>query len=162
MMYNPDRYVTDFAAAGAHIITVHQEVLPNLHQTLQLIRKSGCKAGVTINPGTEVSLLAPVLEEVDLVLIMSVNPGFGGQKFLRLALEKLRWLKTWREQHTGNYLIEVDGGINKETIPRAVEAGADVLVAGEAIFGSDDPGRTCRELKKAAQEIRAENGRSEL
>jgi ribulose-phosphate 3-epimerase len=152
MMYNADRYIEQFAEAGAHIITVHQETLPNLHRTLQIIRESGCKAGVTINPGTDVSLLTPVLGETDLILVMSVNPGFGGQKFLNLAVDKLKKLKDWRIQYNYTYMIEVDGGINHDTIPLAVKAGADVLVAGEAIFGSANPGKACQELKQSAQD----------
>jgi ribulose-phosphate 3-epimerase len=158
MMYNADRYIEEFATAGAQIITVHQETLPNLHRAVQIIRENGCQPGVSINPATDASVLTPILAEIDLILIMSVNPGFGGQKFLSLAVDKLQKLSAWRKNNNFNYMIEVDGGINHDTLPLAVKAGADVLVAGDAIFGSSHPGKSCRELKQLAQEIRAKHG----
>ncbi|SDJ02840.1 ribulose-phosphate 3-epimerase [Salimicrobium halophilum] len=137
MIENPENYVEAFAKAGASIITVHQEATAHLHRTLQLIKNQGVKTGVVINPGTPVEVLKPILSEADLVLIMSVNPGFGGQDFIPATLKKIEQLDTWRkENETFTYEIEVDGGVNEETASRCKHAGADVLVAGSAIFKS--------------------------
>jgi ribulose-phosphate 3-epimerase len=129
-----DPYIADFAAAGADIITVHPESGPHLHRTIQLIKSLGKKAGVSLNPGTPIAALDHVLPELDLVLVMSVNPGFGGQAFIRSQLEKIKELRR-RIDATGRKIdLEVDGGINAETAKAAREAGADVLVAGTAVF----------------------------
>lgn len=135
LMISPvDPYVPEFAAAGADIITVHPEAGPHLHRTIQLIKSLGKKAGVSLNPATPVSALDHVLEEIDLVLVMSVNPGFGGQAFIETQLEKIRAIRA-RLDHLGLDLdLEVDGGINFDTAPRVIAAGANVLVAGTATF----------------------------
>lgn len=135
LMISPaDPYIEEFAEAGADIITVHPEAGPHLHRTVQLIKSLGKKAGASLNPGTPVAAIEHVLEELDLVLVMSVNPGFGGQKFIESQLDKIRDLRA-RIDATGKAIdLEVDGGINFETAPRAIEAGADVLVAGTASF----------------------------
>lgn len=138
MIDNPDLYLEDYAKAGANILTVHQEACLHLHRTIQKIHQLGMKAGVSVNPATPVSLLSDIIEEVDLVLIMSVNPGFGGQKFIRSSLEKIAKVKTMAETAGRNIMIEVDGGINPETAKLAVEKGANVLVAGNAVFKQAD------------------------
>ncbi|RMF48844.1 MAG: ribulose-phosphate 3-epimerase [Anaerolineae bacterium] len=133
MITQPDRYLEAFARAGASVLTVHAEACPHLHRTLQNIRELGCMAGVALNPGTPVGVLSEVLEMLDLVLIMSVNPGFSGQAFIPRAIEKIaqvRAMLAGREVH-----VEVDGGINAETLPKVKAAGADVFVAASAIFG---------------------------
>ena len=158
MIYNADRYITDFAEAGADYITVHQEALTHLHSTIQSIHFHNVKAGVSLNPATPVQSLTDVLSELDMVLIMSVNPGFGGQKFLQVANDKINQLDKLRKENGLNYLIEVDGGINTETTPGVIEAGADVLVAGNAIFAASDIGKACRDLKKIAQDSLAKRG----
>ncbi|AKG04621.1 ribulose-phosphate 3-epimerase [Salimicrobium jeotgali] len=148
MISDPENYVEAFAEAGASIITVHQEATSHLHRTIQLIKNSGTKAGVVINPATPVEMLKPILHEVELVLVMSVNPGFGGQKFIPEVMEKVEKLYTWRkEMNNYSYEIEVDGGVNKETSGLCKQAGADVLVAGSAIFND-------RDREKAVSEIR--------
>lgn len=129
-----DPYVGDFADAGADIITVHAEAGPHLHRTLQLVRSLGKKAGVSLNPGTPAEVVRPVLDMVDLILVMSVNPGFGGQKFIASQLDKIRTLRGWIDEQDHPIDLEVDGGINRETAARAVDAGANVLVAGTATF----------------------------
>jgi len=158
MIYNADRYITDFAEAGADYITVHQEALTHLHSTIQSIHSHNVKAGVSLNPATPVYSLTDVLPELDMVLIMSVNPGFGGQKFLHVANDKINQLDKLRKENGLNYLIEVDGGINIETTPGVIEAGADVLVAGNAVFAASDIGKACRDLKKIAQDSLANRG----
>ena len=158
MIYNADRYIDEFAEAGAEYITVHQEALTHLHSAIGSIHKKNIKAGVSLNPATPVGTLADILPELDLVLVMSVNPGFGGQKFLDLANKKIRQLDEMRKKDGLNFLIEVDGGINSETTPEVVNAGADVLVAGNAIFAAGDVGKSCRNLKKIAQDVRAKRG----
>ncbi len=136
MIENPDIYVEQFVKAGASIITVHAEACVHLHRTLQLIKSKGVKAGVALNPATSLSVLDYVIEELDMVLIMSVNPGFGGQKFISSSVPKIKQLK----QTIGRrpVLIEVDGGINSDTAPMVMSAGADVLVAGSFIFSEED------------------------
>ena len=135
LMISPvDAYVPAFAAAGADIITVHAEAGPHLHRTIQLIRSHDAKAGVSINPGTPAAAVKPVLDEVDLVLVMTVNPGFGGQRFIAGQLEKVRRVRGWIDRGERAVELEVDGGITLETAPRAVAAGADILVAGTATF----------------------------
>jgi len=134
MIENPANYVENFAKAGADIISVHVESDVHLHRTIHLIKSFGVKAGVVINPATPVSAIEPILSEVDLVLLMTVNPGFGGQSFIHSVLPKIREVKRLKEEHGWNYEIEVDGGVNKDTAKLCVEAGANVLVAGSAIY----------------------------
>lgn len=138
MITDPDRYIQDFAKAGADYLTVHAETCVHLHRTLQEIKKQGMKAGVALNPGTHVSAIEPVLEEADLVLIMTVNPGFGGQSFIHSTLKKIEELKSKLIEPRYSFIIEVDGGINEETLPLAKKAGADLFVAGSAIFNQED------------------------
>ena len=134
MIAPADPYLEEFAAAGADIITIHPEAGPHLHRSLQTIRGLGCKAGVSLNPGTPIDVLDHVMDLVDLILVMSVNPGFGGQSFIESALPKIETLRK-KIDETGRAIdLEVDGGINMETAPRAIAAGADVLVAGTATF----------------------------
>lgn len=142
MIENPDAYIPEFAAAGAQIISVHQETCPHLHRSVNLIKESGAKAGVSINPSTPVNVLENILEEVDLVLIMTVNPGFGGQKFIEACLPKIARLRQMIASSKRNILLEVDGGIKPDNVARLAEAGADVFVAGSAIFGSQDYKKT--------------------
>ena len=138
MITNPDRYIRDFAAAGADYLTVQVEVCPHLHRTIHLIKESGVKAGAVLNPATPLSCLDYMLEDLDLVLIMSVNPGFGGQKFISSSLDKIRILKDRIRDRNPSVLIEVDGGVNSATIGDISHAGADVFVAGSAIFNTSD------------------------
>lgn len=139
MISEPDRYISNFVRSGADLITVHQEACPHLHRTLYHIKEQGVKAGVAINPATPISTLSEVLADVDLVLIMSVNPGFGGQRFIPSVLPKIKALReqlnTLGQDHVE---IEVDGGIDPQTAPQVREAGATVLVAGSAVFGQED------------------------
>lgn len=147
MIVDPDRYVQTFADLGAEILTVHYEACIHLHRTCQSIRNCGMKAGVALNPHTPVSVLEDMLDMVDLVLIMSVNPGFGGQKFIEHTYEKVERLRCLREEGAHSFLIEVDGGVGTGNIHKLVKAGADVLVAGSAIFASDKPLQTIHDLK---------------
>lgn len=148
MIVNPDQYVAEFKKAGAHYLTVHYEACTHLHRTIQLIKSEGMKAGVALNPHTPLSVLEEILPELDLVLIMSVNPGFGGQKFINGAVEKVAKLKAMIVAKNLKTLIEVDGGVNLETGARLLKAGADALVAGSFVFGSENPAQTIAELKK--------------
>ncbi len=152
MIENPDEFIPAFAAAGADWISVHQEACRHLHRTLELIRTSGARVGVVINPATPAETLSEVLALVDFVLVMSVNPGFGGQKFIPAVLDKVRKLAAERAARGLSYRIEMDGGIAPDTIAEAVRAGAEVLVAGNAIFGKGDPAENTRRLLKAANE----------
>lgn len=138
MIENPDNYIEDFADAGADLISVHYETCPHLHRTIQKIKQVGCMSGVVINPATSVELLKPILEYVDLALIMSVNPGFGGQNFIETSYQKIKELVVIREKNNLNFLIEVDGGVGKSNIKKLVQSGVDVLVAGSSVFKSDD------------------------
>ncbi len=147
MIEDPDQYLEDFARAGSTLMTVQVEACVHVHRTIQAIKALDVKAGVALNPATPLSTIEWILEDVDLVLIMSVNPGFGGQKFIPQALQKIRDLKAMIRAKNPNVLIEVDGGINQETIQSAAEAGADVFVAGSAIFGSSDYGKAVRKLR---------------
>ena len=147
MIEDPDRYLEDFARAGSTLMTVQVEACVHLHRTIQAIKALDVKAGVALNPATPLSTIEWILEDVDLILIMSVNPGFGGQKFIPQALQKISALKPMIRAKNPNVLIEVDGGINQETIRSAAEAGADVFVAGSAIFGSSDYGKTMGKLR---------------
>jgi ribulose-phosphate 3-epimerase len=146
MIENPDRFIGDFIKAGADIVTVHCEATVHLHRTVQLIKEGGVKAGVSINPATPVLFLENILEDIDVVLIMSVNPGFGGQRFIRSSLEKIRQLKKMILQAGLSVVIEVDGGVKPGNAKEIADAGADVLVMGSAFFTSGDYGKTMREL----------------
>lgn len=138
MIENADRYIEDFVTEKTEFIVVHQEACVHLHRTLQKIRDCGVKAGVALNPATPVSTLDCILDEVDLVLVMSVNPGFGGQKFIPSALEKIRALDELRRKEKYRYLIEIDGGVTLRNAREIAEAGCDILVAGSAVFGAED------------------------
>jgi ribulose-phosphate 3-epimerase len=135
MIVEPDRYLEAFAEAGADYLTVHVETCPHLHRTVQAIKELGLKAGVTLNPATPLSSLKPILPDVDLLLVMSVNPGFGGQRYIPASTERIRRLRQWRDAHNPDALISVDGGVKPDNAATIAGAGADVLVAGSAIFG---------------------------
>lgn len=152
MIDNPDEFIPIFAEAGADWISIHQEATVHLNRSLQQIRDHGVRAGVVINPATPVGTLSEVLEMVDYVLVMSVNPGFGGQKFLPNSLHKMRHLAEIRAQRGLNYRIEVDGGVGLDTVAEVVRAGAEILVAGNAVFGKGDPKTNAEQLLKAATE----------
>lgn len=139
MIQNPERFVEEFADAGADIIGVHVEATPHIHRVLQMIKNKGVKAEVVINPGTPVSAIEAVLDMVDQVLVMTVNPGFGGQKFLPSMLQKIEQLQTFREERGFDFDIEIDGGVNNETIKSAYDAGANVFVAGSYVYDKVDP-----------------------
>ena len=149
MVSNPAALVEQFAEAGANYLTVHVETEPHLHRLVNRIRELGVKPAVTLNPATSVDLLDEILSEVDMVLVMSVNPGFGGQKFIPASLDKIRRLRQKLKRLDRQVLIEVDGGVNQATAPQLIEAGADVLVAGSAVFGSADMKTTITALKQA-------------
>lgn len=138
MVQDPERYIQTFAEAGSDIITIHVEATNHIHRAVQMIHATGKKAGVTLNPGTPIESVVPVLKDVDLVLVMTVNPGFGGQQFIENGIEKIKFLKDYKEKHLLNYEIEVDGGVNKDTAKTCIEAGADVLVAGSYFFKHKD------------------------
>jgi ribulose-phosphate 3-epimerase len=152
MIENPDQYIPAFVDAGADWISVHQEACIHLHRTLEHIREHGVNAGVVINPSTPVLMLEEVLGMVDHVLVMSVNPGFGGQKFIPFALDKVRKLVGMRADRKTNFRIEIDGGIGPDTIAEAVRAGVEVLVAGNAVFGHGNPRENTERLLKLATE----------
>jgi len=152
MIENADQYIPLFAEAGADWISVHQEACVHLDRSLHLIRNHNCLAGVVINPATPVDTLSQVLDIVDYVLVMSVNPGFGAQTFIPGSVRKIRELDEIRTQRRLNYRIEVDGGIALDTIPEVVRAGAEILVAGNAVFGHGDPRSNAQKLLKAASE----------
>jgi ribulose-phosphate 3-epimerase len=151
MIENPDDYIPAFAAAGASWISVHQEACVHLDRTLHHITDHGCKAGVVLNPATPVEMLTDVLHLVHHVLVMSVNPGFGGQKFIRNSLKKIRSLSHLREERGLNFRIEVDGGVGMDTVEDIVRAGADLLVAGNEVFGRGDAKQNARKLLDAAR-----------
>ena len=150
MIENPDRYIADFASAGADIITIHQEAVAHLHRTVELIKSLGKRAGVSLNPATPVESLDVILDELDLVLIMSVNPGFGGQAFIPSALDKIRALRQRITQRGLAAELQVDGGVKLDNIRDVVVAGADVLVAGSAVFNTDDYAATITALRERA------------
>lgn len=152
MIENPDRYIPDFAQAGADLITVHQEAVPHLHRTIQLIKSLGKKAGVSINPATPVSTLEVILDDLDLVLLMSVNPGFGGQSFIPATLAKIAELRQRIEARGLSVEIEIDGGVKADNIGRIAAAGADVFVAGSAVFSTSDYAQTIALLRRNAIE----------
>ena len=147
MIVQPERYLKDFKEAGAASITVHYEACPNLHRTVQVIKELGCKACVAINPHTPVALLEDIILDLDMVLIMSVNPGFGGQKFINNTYKKLADIKALKRRYKPELLIEVDGGVDETNIAKLSEAGANVFVAGNAVFASADPTATIANLK---------------
>lgn len=147
MIENPDKYIEDFVTDKTEYITVHQEACVHLHRTIQLIKSFGKKAGVSINPATPVSLLEDILADVDMVLVMSVNPGFGGQKFIPRALDKIKALDQLRKDNGYAFLIEVDGGVTLDNAVEIAEAGADILVAGSAVFGAGDIVKRTTEFK---------------
>lgn len=150
MVTNPERYVDQVVKAGADVVTVHVEATPHIHRALQLIKAAGAKAGVVINPGTSVAAIEAVLGQVDQVLVMTVNPGFGGQAFIPSTLDKVRQLADLRQKQGHSYLIEVDGGVNDKTAADCLAAGADILVAGSYVFGHSDPAQAIQTLKDLA------------
>lgn len=148
MIENPDQYIEDFVTPQTEYITVHQEACVHLHRTIQNIKSKGIKAGVSINPATPVSTLECILEDVDLVLVMSVNPGFGGQKFIPGALEKVRQLAEIKKAKGLDFIIEIDGGITLNNIQEVLEAGVEMAVAGSAVFGAEDVVQRVKDFKK--------------
>jgi ribulose-phosphate 3-epimerase len=156
MIENPERYIQPFSEAGADMISVHQEATYHLDRVLAMIREHGCRPGAVINPATPVATLSEVLDSVDHVLVMSVNPGFGGQKFIPGALEKIRRLKEIRERYNYSFRIAVDGGIGPDNAMDVVRAGAEILVAGTSIFHTPDPAEAVRTMKQIAGEALAQ------
>ncbi|MDQ1769561.1 ribulose-phosphate 3-epimerase [Labilibaculum sp. A4] len=148
MIIDPDRYVAAFKKAGADILTVHYEACTHLHRTIQNIHSQGMKAGVSLNPHTPVSVLEEIITDIDLVLLMSVNPGFGGQSFIENTYAKVEKLAELIKEKNASVVIEIDGGVNLETGKKLVEAGANALVAGSFVFGANDPNQTISDLKK--------------
>lgn len=151
MIESPERYISDFAAAGTSVITVHAEACVHLHRVVHQIKELGLKAGVAINPGTPASAVREVLEDVDMILVMTVNPGFGGQAFIPNTLRKITQIREWANEVNPDLLIEVDGGVSEATAPLVVSAGADVLVAGNAVFGRSDRVAAILEIREAAE-----------
>ena len=147
MIVEPQKFINEVAATGAYMMNVHYEACTHLHRTITAIREAGMKAGVTLNPHTPVSLLEDIIQELDMVLLMYVNPGYGGKRFIEHTVEKVKELKKLVDRKGLSTLIEVDGGVNAETGKRLVDAGADVLVAGNYVFKSPDPVETIRQLK---------------
>ena len=150
MIVEPQLYIEEFRKAGADIITVHYEACPHLHRVIQQIKNTGAKAGVALNPHTPVSVLEDIIADIDLVCLMSVNPGFGGQKFIQNTYAKIEKLKALIVQHNSPALIEIDGGVNQENAPKLMKSGADVLVAGSFVFTAADPEKTIADLKNIA------------
>lgn len=148
MIENPDQYISDFVTEKTEFITVHQEACIHLHRTLQHIKSFGISAGVAVNPGTPVQMLESVIEDVDLVLVMSVNPGFGGQSLIPSTLRKIERLAEFKEKEGLSYQIEIDGGVKKENIGQVLSAGAEIIVAGSAVFGAEDISQAVRDLKE--------------
>lgn len=147
MIVEPGKFVNEVKALGAYMMNVHYEACPHLHRTIQQIHDAGMKAGVTLNPATPVCVLEDIIQDVDMVLLMTVNPGFGGQKFIEHSIEKVKTLKALITRTGSKALIEVDGGVNAETAPRLADAGVDVLVAGSYVFGSPNPEERIISLK---------------
>lgn len=148
MIENPDQYIDDFVTPQTEYITVHQEACVHLHRTIQNIKSKGIKAGVSINPATPVNTLECILADVDLVLVMSVNPGFGGQKFIPATLDKVRQLAQLKKEKGYNYIIEIDGGISLANVQEVMDAGVEMAVAGSAVFGAEDVVQRVREFKE--------------
>lgn len=148
MIEKPERYIADFARAGADIISVHVEACPHVHRTIQQIKEAGCRAGVVLNPATPVEMITHILPDVDLVLLMTVNPGFGGQAFIPNVLDKIRAVKKAADVVNPELEIEVDGGVNRETAKDCLEAGANVLVSGSALFRQENKAKAIEELKQ--------------
>jgi ribulose-phosphate 3-epimerase len=148
MITDPDRYITAFSELGADVLTVHYEACTHLHRTLQAIKSVGMKAGVALNPHTSVDLLEDSIQDIDLVCVMSVNPGFGGQSFIGNTYDKVSKLKNLIQKRNSNALIEIDGGVNSNNAKKLIDVGADVLVAGSFIFKSEHPIETIKNLKK--------------
>ncbi|MBL56851.1 MAG: ribulose-phosphate 3-epimerase [Flavobacteriales bacterium] len=155
MIVDPDRYISEFKKAGADVLTVHYEACTHLHRTIQAIKAEGMKAGVALNPHTPVHLLKDVLPDLDLVCIMSVNPGFGGQKFIRNTFNKVKELKALILEVESDTLIEIDGGVGTDNAKLLVECGADVLVAGSSVFKSSNPLKTIIQLKKLERVVKS-------
>ena len=156
MIKNPDQYIEAFCDAGANLISVHAEACVHLHRSIQLIRSHGAMTGVVINPATPVSAIEPILADVDLVLLMSVNPGFGGQQFIPATLTKVQKLVELREKYELSFLIEIDGGVNSKNIIDIAEAGVDILVAGNAVFSAENITNKVVELKSSLSNLRSE------
>ena len=148
MIVDPGKFTEQVKALGAYMMNVHYEACPHLHRTIQQIHNAGMKAGVTLNPHTPVNVLEDIIQDVDMVLLMTVNPGFGGQKFIEHSIQKVQRLKELILKTGSHALIEVDGGVNHETAPRLVQAGVDVLVAGSYVFGAENPEQRIKELKE--------------
>ncbi len=153
MIVQPERYIQEYRDAGAEYITVHQEACPHLHRVIQQIKDTGAKAGVAINPGTPISTLIDILEDVDLILIMSVNPGFGGQKFIHRTLDKVRKLKAMLDERNCHAKIEIDGGVGLQNAEILLKAGARILVAGSSVFKSENPKKTISQMKAIGTEM---------
>jgi ribulose-phosphate 3-epimerase len=155
MITNPDSFIPEFAAAGASYLTVHVETCPHLHRTVQFIKERDVKAGVTLNPATPLSAVEEIIPDVDLLLVMSVNPGFGGQHFIASVLDKIARVRQLIDRTGSSAALEVDGGVKVENAARIIQAGADILVSGSAIFSSPDYGAVIRELRKTARSAAA-------
>jgi len=157
MILNPEKYIPAFAKAGCQNITVHYEACPHLDAVIHLIKKQACQVGVSVNPATPIQVLEPILPLVDLVLVMSVNPGFGGQQLIPYTLKKLEWLSNWKTHYqndTGKTgpLLQIDGGVKLDNLPQVLSAGAQVIVAGSAIFNTPSPQEACQAFIRAARE----------
>ena len=152
MIEQPETYIAEFVRAGADRVLIHQEATVHLDRALAMIREQGAQAGAAINPATPVAALAEVLDKVDTVLVMSVNPGFGGQKFIPGAIEKIRQLNQWRARYNASFRIEVDGGVDLENLAELAQAGANTFVAGTSIFHKPDPAAATRQMRKLATE----------
>ncbi|WP_407268004.1 ribulose-phosphate 3-epimerase [Radiobacillus sp. PE A8.2] len=149
MIENPDLYISEFVEAGADIITVHQETCKHLHRTIQLIKDSGIRAGVVLNPATPAESIKSILTDIDMVLLMTVNPGFGGQSFIQSVISKIETVAGWRDELNLNFEIEVDGGVNDETAVLCKRAGANVLVAGNAIFNQKNRKQAIKDIRNS-------------
>lgn len=152
MIEDPDKYIGEFARAGASMISVHPEATYHLHRTIGYIHQMGCRAGVVLNPATPLAAIEEVVRDVDYVLLMSVNPGFGGQRFIMSALDKLRRLRGLLQLHGSQAQIEIDGGITADNAAEVVKAGAEILVAGSAIFGTEDPAQAVQQMLQVVTE----------
>lgn len=153
MITKPERYIEEFAAAGSDILTVHLEATDHIHRVIQLIKEQGIKAGVSLNPATPVESLEYILADLDQILIMSVNPGFGGQSYIPQITDKIVKLKKMIKENNYDCKIEVDGGIKNHNLKEIVKAGADIIVAGSAIFGSDNPAESLKEMRRIAEDV---------